>query len=325
MKLGFVLCSAFALASCTADVKSNPGPAQTLPEGIELTDSPAAQDLKVAGLPEGSDGINQVSVVNPNATPKEFIFAIDAKATGTIELSLQSSIEVGCTDGGLSVVSYWEEVLSGVVREPVSAEGPLTVVAGHSYRVRFVISATGACSGYSQDFEARFTDGSASPTEPVPTPDQPSDSNACDSRDDIGTFFANAADGEWCAHSVTNPAQTLVGGRSIDASQRLDAGTKLAIVAGKKTFAEAAAVCAGLGSGWSLPLSTHEYAEPRATAAGKSLDSVGLYLSHLKYLTIWSASGVSDDSASAWMSDLASNGAIFQSAKNEKMPVICVR
>ena len=149
----------------------------------------------------------------------------------------------------------------------------------------------------------------------------------CATRDDIGTFFGGASDGDACQHTVTAPAKGLASGKNILAGDQLANGTNIAFVSTKKSFADAPAVCSGLGAGWKLPLSKDENANPRATAAAdvrQSAEALGLYLENIKYSTFWSASSAKDNSSHAYMNDLSNYGDMFETAKTDTMLVICV-
>lgn len=106
-------------------------------------------------------------------------------------------------------------------------------------------------------------------------------------------------------------------------------GTKLAIVAGKMNFAQATALCSSAGAGFALPLSVDSDAAPRAgteAEAAKSVERVGKYLANIRYITLWSGSSADSlENSSAWMTDLASGGGMFQSDKTEQMFAVCVK
>ena len=320
MKSALIIAAAVSFASCSAKVSSKGGdPAPNSQWGLEP--SPGSQDLKVVGITDGSDGINKVVVITPKTTAQDVSFTVDAKETGKLELSLESAIQYACTGGQLDVKKYFEDITGGNVQSTTAAQGALAMIAGHSYRVRYSVTAAGACDGYQEDFKATFTAGSIA--------SEPDATNSCASAEDIGTFYANASSGEWCEHTVTNPETTVSGGRSIGTADQLAGGTKLALVAGKMTFAHASSLCNSVGTGFALPLSVASDAAPRAATgaeAAKSVEAVGKYLANIRYITIWSGSSVdSRDSINAWMSDLASGGTMFQSDKTEGMFVVCVK
>lgn len=329
MKSVLVLAAAISLASCSAKVSSGGGAPVQPPPSFDFTPSPGTQELKVKGITEGSDGGNKVVVVRPNTTAQNVSFTVDAKESGKLELSLDSSMEVACTGGQLEVKKYFEDMTGGNVLSTTDALGALPMIAGHSYRVRYSITAAGACDGYQEDFRAVFSAGAiANPGTPS-TPGQPDSANSCATANDIGTFYANAAPGEWCEHTVTNPETSVSGGRSIGTADQLAVGTKLSIVAGKMTFAHASSLCNSVGAGFALPLSVDRDAFPRAATraeAAKSVEAVGKYLANIRYINLWSGSSVDSlDSTNAWMTDLASGGAMFQSDKAEEIFVVCVK
>jgi len=261
---------------------------------------------------------------------KDLSFTVDAKETGKLELSLVQSAQYACTGGQLEVKKFFEDMTGGNVVSTTDAVGDLPMIASHSYRVRYSITAAGACDGYQEDFRAVFSAGAIAPNPETPsTPGQPDSANSCATANDIGTFYANAAPGEWCEHTVTNPETSVSGGRSIGTADQLAVGTKLSIVAGKMTFAHASSLCNSVGAGFALPLSVDSDAAPRAATtaeAAKSVEAVGKYLANIRYITLWSGSSVDSlDSTNAWMTDLASGGAMFQSDKAEEMFVVCVK
>lgn len=328
MKSVLVLAAAISLASCSAKVSSGGGAPVQPPPSFDFTPSPGTQELKVKGITEGSDGGNKVVVVRPNTTAQNVSFTVDAKESGKLELSLDSSMEVACTGGQLEVKKYFEDMTGGNVVSKTDAVGGLPMIAGHSYRVRYSITAAGACDGYQEDFRAVFSAGEA----PMPGPSDTVGSqplNSCATAYDIGTFYANAAPGDWCEHTVTNPETSVSGGRSIGTADQLAVGTKLSIVAGKMTFAHASSLCNSVGAGFALPLSVDSDAFPRAASAvqaAKSLERVGKYLANIRYISLWSGSSANSMSSStAWMADLAGSGGIYETAKTDEMFVVCVK
>jgi hypothetical protein len=334
MKSVLVLAAAISLASCSAKVSSGGSAPVPPPPSIDYTPSPGTQELKVKGITEGSDGANKVVVVKPNTTAQDVNFTVDAKETGKLELSLDGSMEVACTGGQLDVKKYYEDMTGGSVQSTTDAVGALPMIAGHSYRVRYSITAAGACEAYEEDFRATFTAGPFGPvipSDPVTptTPDEPAAHNACANAYDIGTFYTNAADGEWCEHTVADPSTGISNHASIDAADQLVAGVKIAIVAGKMSFTRASSFCAGIGSGWKLPLSVGRDASPRATSGadiGRSIEAVGKYLANMRSMHLWSGSGVSGiENYNAWISDIAGGGNLTQTSLTSRWNVVCVK
>ena len=153
MKFTSVLVSTVVFAACSAKVHSNGAVAPQFPLGIE---SRASQELKVKGITEGSDGVNELVVVSPNAAAKEFNFTVDAKESGKLDLSLMSSAEYVCSHDDLVVQKYWEDMTGGSVQSSTAANGMVDVIAGHSYRVRYSVTSATACDGYKEQFMAAF-------------------------------------------------------------------------------------------------------------------------------------------------------------------------
>jgi hypothetical protein len=159
MKFAFALVTTVVFAACSAKVQSNGAPAPKSPD--DLTQSPASQELKVKGVTEGSDGVNEVVVVSPNAAAKEVNFTLDAKESGKLDLSLMSAAEYVCSHEDLVVEKYWEDMTGGGVQSSTVADGMVDVIAGHYYRVRYSVTSAASCDGYKEQFMAAFYNTSA--------------------------------------------------------------------------------------------------------------------------------------------------------------------
>jgi hypothetical protein len=128
----------------------------------------------------------------------------------------------------------------------------------------------------------------------------------------------------FCFHKVENPKVGLVSGRSIPGFNQLMPNLELAFLNTEKNFEEAGASCASLGAGWHAPVSSNQYANPRAKDNSNSLEAVGEYLTGSSYRYIWSSSTVSYNTTSAWDVNLA-DGTTDSGNKYDPTSVVCVR